>query len=175
MNEIWDLLKDRFDANMYRHPNIHWENVAEILEKKTEKLESLKFMEETGGEPDVLELSDGSFVYCDCSKETPIGRRSLCYDEEALLTRKKNPPAGSACSEAEKMGVRLMKEDEYRYLQEIQEVDLKTSSWIHTPEDIRSKGGALFMEKRYGNVFVFHNGAGSYYSVRGFRTILDLS
>lgn len=169
-----ETLKKRFDENINRHPNIKWEDVKNRLDEKPEALETLKKMEETGGEPDVLDMDDstGEIIFCDCSKETPIGRRSLCYDEEALLKRKKNPPTGSAMNQAKELGVELMNEELYRTLQKTGEYDLKTSSWIATPEDIRKLGGALFSERRYGKVFTFHNGADSYYSVRGWRGVL---
>ncbi len=169
-----ETLKKRFDENINRHPNIKWEDVKNRLDEKPEALETLKKMEETGGEPDVLDMDDstGEIIFCDCSKETPIGRRSLCYDEEALLKRKKNPPTGSAMNQAKELGVELMNEELYRTLQKTGEYDLKTSSWIATPEDIRKLGGALFAERRYGKVFTFHNGADSYYSVRGWRGVL---
>ena len=169
-----ETLKKRFDENINRHPNIKWEDVKNRLDEKPEALETLKKMEETGGEPDVIDMDDstGEIIFCDCSKETPIGRRSLCYDEEALLKRKKNPPTGSAMNQAKELGVELMNEELYRTLQKTGEYDLKTSSWIATPEDIRKLGGALFAERRYGKVFTFHNGADSYYSVRGWRGVL---
>ena len=171
---MFETLKKRFDENINRHPNIKWEDVKNRLDEKPEALETLKKMEETGGEPDVLDMDDstGEIIFCDCSKETPIGRRSLCYDEEALLKRKKNPPTGSAMNQAKELGVELMNEELYRTLQKTGEYDLKTSSWIATPEDIRKLGGALFSERRYGKVFIFHNGADSYYSVRGWRGVL---
>ena len=169
-----ETLKKRFDENINRHPNIKWEDVKNRLDEKPEALETLKKMEETGGEPDVLDMDDstGEIIFCDCSKETPIGRRSLCYDEEALLKRKKNPPTGSAMNQAKELGVELMNEELYRTLQKTGEYDLKTSSWIATPAEIRKLGGALFAERRYGAVFTFHNGADSYYSVRGWRGVL---
>ena len=133
-------------------------------------------MEETGGEPDVIgkDPTTGAILVCDCSPETPSGRRSLCYDDDALRKRKRNPPAGSACAQAEQMGIDLLTEDEYFHLQELGEFDLKTSSWILAPGEIRARGGALFCECRYGRIFVFHNGADSYYSTRGWRGILRI-
>ncbi|MDO4807805.1 MAG: DUF4256 domain-containing protein [Coriobacteriales bacterium] len=130
-------------------------------------------MEQSGGEPDVI-VCDGRLLVCDCSKESPLPRRSLCYDEEARLSRKKNPPESNAVEEAAGMGLRLMTETEYRHLQTLGEFDLKTSSWVLTPEGIRALGGAIFCERRYGAVFTFHNGADSYYRVRGFRCTLEL-
>lgn len=169
-----ETLKKRFDENSLRHPGIKWKDVEKRLLDKPEALEILKRMEETGGEPDVLyaDESTGEIIFCDCSKETPSGRRSLCYDDEALMKRKKNPPAGSAMHQAQETGVELMTEALYRKLQESGEYDLKTSSWIATPAEIRKLGGALFAERRYGAVFTFHNGADSYYSVRGWRGVL---
>ena len=171
-----ETLKKRFDENSLRHPDIKWQDVEKRLLDKPEALEVLKRMEETGGEPDVLysDESTGEIIFCDCSKETPAGRRSLCYDDEALMKRKKNPPAGSAMHQAQETGVKLITEALYRRLQESGEYDLKTSSWIATPAEIRKQGGALFAERRYGTVFTFHNGADSYYSVRGWRGVLKV-
>ena len=169
-------LKNRFHDNMKRHPDLKWEEVEKRLQDHPKMLEILKQMEESGGEPDVIgtDADSGKLVFCDCSKETPSGRRSLCYDEEALQKRSKNPPAGSALTQAQEMGVELMDEKMYYRLQELGEFDLKTSSWIDTPADVRDKGGALFCERRYGRVFTFHNGADSYYSVRGWRGYICL-
>lgn len=169
-----DTLKKRFHENMNRHSGLVWEDVEARLQNSKESLEILKRMEESGGEPDTIGIDEetGRLIFCDCSKEAPSLRRSLCYDEEALRNRKKNPPKGSAISQAEEMGVKLMDETLYRRLQTLGEFDLKTSSWIATPESIRLKGGALFCERRYDEVFTFHNGADSYYSVRGFRGYL---
>ncbi|MBQ7992094.1 MAG: DUF4256 domain-containing protein [Solobacterium sp.] len=167
-----EVLKKRFEDNPQRHPGIRWQTVEERL--SAQALEVLKRMEETGGEPDVtgIEENTGRVVFCDCSKETPAKRRSVCYDEQALRNRKKNPPADSAMRQAEQMGCSLVTEDLYRKLQETGEYDQKTSSWIATPETIRNLGGALFAERRYGTVFIFHNGADSYYGVRGWRGVL---
>ena len=169
-----ELLEKRFLENPVRHPNLSWEYVRTRLLESADSLEVLKRMEETGGEPDVIGLDSdtGKLIFCDCAKETPAGRRSLCYDEEALRKRAKNPPAGSALRQAEEIGVSLMTEALYRRLQTLGEFDLKTSSWIATPDAIRKLGGALFCERRYGAVFTFHNGADSYYSVRGWRGYL---
>ena len=166
-----ELLEKRFSENPARHPNLSWEYVRTRLLESADSLEILKRMEETGGEPDVIGLDSGTgkLIICDCAKETPAGRRSLCYDDEALAKRTKNPPKGSAASQAEEIGVKMMGEELYRRLQKLGSFDLKTSSWISTPEDIRKLGGALFCERRYGKVFTFHNGADSYYSVRGWR------
>ena len=169
--EIIETLERRFTAHPARHAGLQWEVVLQRLQANPAALAVLEKMEETGGEPDVIGLADtaGAVLFCDCSAETPAGRRSLCYDRAALLGRKKNPPAGSAADQAEAIGARLLTEALYRRLQTLGEFDLKTSSWIETPEAIREKGGALFCERRYGAVFTFHNGADSYYSVRGWR------
>ena len=166
-----DILRDRFFANPVRHTGVEWEDVEARLRQSPEVLDVLRRMEESGGEPDTIgfPIGAGGLVFCDCSAESPAGRRSLCYDDAALLKRKNNPPAGSAVRQAREMGVELMPETLYRRLQELGEFDLKTSSWIATPDGIRQKGGALFCERRYGRVFTFHNGADSYYSVRGWR------
>ena len=169
-----EVLKERFENNRKRHPNTNWEDVEILLRKNEAFLSAAKMMEETGGEPDVIEYEE-KLLICDCSAETPSGRRSLCYDREARLSRKKNAPDSSAVEEAEKMGLRLINEKEYYFLQTLGEFDLKTSSWILTPEEIRTKGGAIFCERRYGRVFTFHNGADPYYGVRGFRCVLDLN
>ncbi|MBR2578139.1 MAG: DUF4256 domain-containing protein [Erysipelotrichaceae bacterium] len=165
-----ETLKKRFLENMTRHPDLKWDDVEARLRGHRDLLEVLKRMEETGGEPDTIGKDEtGKLIFCDCSKESPAGRRSLCYDEEALRKRTKNPPAGSACRQASEIGVALMDEELYRLFQNSGEYDLKTSSWIHTPEEVRKLGGALFCERRYGRPFTFHNGADSYYSVRGWR------
>lgn len=167
------ILKERFDAHPERHPDVDWTDVEARLRANPDALETLRRMEETGGEPDMIGYAgDGRLLFCDCAKESPAGRRSLCYDEAALRARKKNPPAGSAELQARETGAALMPEALYRRLQTLGEFDLKTSSWIATPEEIRAKGGALFCERRYGVVFTFHNGADSYYSVRGWRGYL---
>ena len=168
------ILKTRFLENMTRHPGMDWADVERRLLEHPDALEVLRRMEETGGEPDVIGFADDGerLLFCDCAPESPAGRRSLCYDEAALLARKKNPPAGSAERQAKELGVSLLTESLYRRLQTLGAFDLKTSSWIATPDAIRSKGGALFCERRYGEVFVFHNGADSYYSVRGWRGYL---
>ena len=164
------ILKARFLNNTQRHPNIDWSYVEKRLNGSDAAMTALTRMEESGGEPDVIGIdTDGRVVFCDCSKESPIGRRSLCYDDDALRKRKKNPPTGSATAQAREMGVELMDEEMYRKLQSLGEFDLKTSSWIATSDEIRGQGGALFCERRYGAVFTFHNGADSYYGVRGWR------
>ncbi len=165
-----EVLKNRFNSNITRHPDISWQFVETRLRENRASLEILKKMEESGGEPDVIGLDEGGkLIFCDCAKESPAGRRSLCYDDEALRKRTKNPPTGSAVRQAQAIGAELMTEQLYRRLQTLGEFDLKTSSWIATPESIRKLGGALFCERRYGGVFTFHNGADSYYSVRGWR------
>ena len=168
--------KERFASNPNRHDGVTWEEVERVLVNHPRALESIAAMEETGGEPDVVgkDPATGAILVCDCSPEAPSGRRSLCYDDEALRKRKRNPPAGSARAQAEHMGIDLLTEDEYSRLQELGEFDLKTSSWILAPEEIRARGGALFCERRYGRVFVFHNGADSYYSARGWRGMLRI-
>ena len=171
-----ERLKVRFRENPERHPGIEWAEVEKRLRERPEALECLRRMEESGGEPDVIGVSEdcGALLFCDCSKETPAGRRGLCYDDEALRRRTRNPPAGSAVRQAQEMGVRLLTEALYRRLQALGAFDTKTSSWIDTPQAIREQGGALFCERRYGTVFTFHNGADSYYSVRGWRGYLLL-
>ena len=166
-----EVLKKRFHDQMTLHRDLAWEDVEKRLQDHPEALEILRRMEESGGEPDTIgfDPDTGRLIICDCAKESPAGRRSLCYDEEALKKRKKNPPAGSAEAAAREIGISIMTEALYRRLQSLGEFDLKTSSWILTPEEIRRQGGALFCERRYGAVFTFHNGADSYYSVRGFR------
>lgn len=171
-----NTLQKRFENNMHRHENIEWPKVLEKLESNPEKFWSLYQMERTGGEPDVIGYDEhtDTLIFCDCCKETPKGRRSVCYDEEALESRKKNKPENSAMNMAEEMGIELLTEEQYRMLQQLETFDEKTSSWIKTPSDIREKGGALFCDFRYGHVFVYHNGADSYYSSRGFRGILKV-
>lgn len=170
-----ETLKERFEKNMNRHPDIAWNQVEARLRENPEVLEKLRKMEETGGQPDVIGTDEnGKFIFCDCSPETPAGRRSLCYDDEALRKRTKNPPASSAMHQANEMGIELLDEELYKRLQQLGQFDLKTSSWIATPEEFRKLGGALFAERRYGRVFFFHNGADSYYSVRGWRGFVCL-
>lgn len=167
-------LQSRFEAHPGRHSGLRWEDVQQVLEKQPVKLWSLNEMELTGGEPDVcsLDVSMDIYVFMDCSKETPTGRRSLCYDRAALDARKENKPSGCVLGLAAEMGVELLTEAEYRQLQTLGEFDLKTSSWIATPTAIRDRGGALFCDRRYGQVFTYHNGAESYYAARGFRALL---
>ena len=172
--ELIQTLKTRFEANMARHPGLAWAAVQTRLEANPGKLGSLYEMERTGGEPDVvgLDLKTGEAIFFDCAPESPEGRRALCYDEAALEARKKNKPEGSAVGMADKMGVTLLTEAEFRSLQQLGEFDLKTSSWVLTPAKVRNLGGALFCDRRFDTVFVYHNGADSYYSARGFRASL---
>ncbi|MDO5120154.1 MAG: DUF4256 domain-containing protein [Coriobacteriales bacterium] len=168
-----DLLKKRFEERPELHVGLAWDQVERRLADCPRALEVAARMEETGGEPAVVALpGEEAMLICDCAKESPKGRRSLCYDDEALQRRKKNPPVGSAMAQAEAMGVTMMDESLYRALQGLVEFDLKTSSWVLTPDDIRGLGGAIFCERRYGRVFTFHNGADSYYGVRGWRGVL---
>lgn len=172
--ELIEILEDRFEKNMNRHKGIAWEDVKSRLEGKESKLRSLNEMEETGGEPDVIGFDEktGEYIFCDCSPESPDGRRSTCYDEDALRSRKENKPKASALGMAEAMGIEVLDEEGYRALQELGEFDTKTSSWIKTPSVIRDLGGGLFADRRYDHVFVYHNGAESYYASRGFRGVL---
>jgi len=165
------LLKDRFEKNMNRHPSVDWTKVQARLEANVEKLWSLNEMERTGGEPDVVgqDKTTGQYVFYDCSSESPKGRTSLCYDREALDSRKEHKPKNSVMDLAAAMGVEVLTEEQYRELQVLGEFDTKTSSWVKTTADIRTLGGALFCDRRFGRVFVYHNGAQSYYSARGFR------
>lgn len=174
--ELLGTLKERFEKNMNRHPNITWDAVRERLEARPDKLQALHEMERTGGEPDVVKLdaATGEFIFYDCSPESPTGRRSLCYDREAREGRKKHPPSGSVMELAASIGIELLTEEEYRELQQLGEFDLKTSSWVKTPANIRHLGGALFCDRRYNHVFVYHNGADSYYASRGFRGLLKV-
>jgi hypothetical protein len=171
---LLETLRVRFEANTSRHEGTRWTDVQERLESLPEKLWSLGEMERTGGEPDVVDHDEDTheFLFVDCSKESPEGRRSLCYDREALESRKKHTPDGSAAEMAANMGAELLTEAEYRKLQELGEFDTKTSTWLRTPPDIRELGGAIFGDYRYGTVFVYHNGAQSYYAARGFRCSL---
>ena len=168
--ELLLALKVRFEKNMHRHAGTAWADVRARLEGNPGALTALGQMEATGGEPDVIgEEDSGHFVFCDCSPESPTGRRSTCYDREARVSRKQHRPETSAVEMAAGMGVELLTEERYRALQRLGEFDTKTSSWIETPADVRALGGALFCDRRYGRVFVYHNGAQSYYAARGFR------
>lgn len=169
--EILEILKVRFNKNINLHKYIEWDKVQEKLQNNIEKLWSLNEMEVTGGEPDVIgyDKDTDEYIFYDCSAESPKGRRSLCYDGEALEKRKQNKPQGTAIDIASDMGIEILTEEEYRDLQKLGAFDIKTSSWVKTPDNIRSKGGAIFCDRRYDTVFTYHNGADSYYSSRGFR------
>lgn len=173
---ILQTLKSRFEKHMDRHKGIEWSKVQSKLESQPQKLWSLSIMEETGGEPDVVTIDSkaGVYVFYDCAAESPKGRRSLCYDRAALDSRKENKPADSALEVADAMGIEILTEEQYRALQEWVKFDLKTSSWIKTPSEIRKLGGALFCDRRYDTVFLYHNGAESYYAARGFRGLLTV-
>jgi hypothetical protein len=170
-DELLQTLKTRFAKNMNRHKGIEWAKVLAKLEANPGKLWTLNEMESTGGEPDVVgyDENSGEYIFYDCSAESPKGRRSLCYDNEALESRKENKPDGSAVEMADEMGIELLTEEQYRELQKLGNFDLKTSSWVKTPPDIRKLGGAVFCDRRYNTVFLYHNGAESYYAARGFR------
>ena len=172
--ELLLAVEVRFEKNMKRHKGLEWDKVASKLTSHEDKLWSLNEMEKTGGEPDVIGLDKktGEYIFYDCSAESPKGRRSLCYDPEALRSRKENKPKHSAVGMASDMGIELLTEQQYRELQELGEFDTKTSSWVETPSDIRELGGAIFCDRRYGKVFVYHNGAESYYAARAFRASL---
>ena len=168
---LLSVLKARFEKNAKRHQGLEWAKVLAKLEGNPERLWSLNEMEITGGEPDIVgyDKKTGEFIFYDCSAESPKGRRSVCYDREALESRKEHKPKNSAIDMAAAMGIELLTEEQYRELQKLGQFDAKTSSWVKTPSDIRKLGGALFADYRYGNVFVYHNGAESYYGARGFR------
>lgn len=172
--EILCILKERFSKNMSRHQGLDWDRVQAKLEANPVKLWSLYEMEASGGEPDILanDISSDEYIFYDCSAESPKGRRSICYDKEALDSRKEHKPENSAVGMAAEMRIELLTEEEYRYLQGFGSFDIKTSSWIKTPDKIRKLGGALFCDRRYDTVFLYHNGAESYYGSRGFRGLL---
>ncbi|HEV2992348.1 MAG TPA: DUF4256 domain-containing protein [Candidatus Angelobacter sp.] len=174
--ELLRALKARFEKNMNRHKGLEWAKVQARLKANTEKLWSLNEMERTGGEPDVVghDNKTGEYIFYDCSAESPKGRRSICYDREALDSRKENKPRDNAIGMAEAMGVELLTEEQYRELQKLDNFDTKTSSWVKTPSAIRRLGGALFCDRRYNAVFLYHNGAESYYAARGFRGSLRI-
>jgi uncharacterized protein DUF4256 len=174
--ELLKVLKSRFEKNMNRHEGLAWAEVQAKLEANAEKLWSLSEMEKTAGEPDVVgrDKKTGGYIFYDCSPESPNGRRSLCYDREALESRKENKPKGNAADMAFAMGIELLTEEQYRELQKLGGFDTKTSSWVKTPTDIRKLGGALFCDRRFNTVFVYHNGAESYYAGRGFRGSLKV-
>ena len=169
--QLLSLLKTRFEENMHRHTGLEWNGVQSKLQAVPEKLWSLNEMERTGGEPDVIGFDEkiGEFIFIDCSTQSPKGRRNVCYDPAALESRKKNKPQDSALNMASVMGIEILNEEQYRALQELGEFDTKTSSWLKTPTAIRELGGAIFGDRRYDHVFIYHNGAESYYAVRGFR------
>lgn len=173
-NILFGILQTRFETNSNRHKGLLWIDVQTKLEAAPDKVWSINQMEQTGGEPDVIgyDQKTDAFLFVDCSAESPTGRRSCCYDQEALNARKENKPNYSAVQMAEDMGIELLNEEQYRALQQLGEFDVKTSSWIITPAPIRKLGGALFADKRYDHVFVYHNGAQSYYAARGFRGLL---
>jgi hypothetical protein len=169
--EILGALKARFESNVDRHEGLEWAEVQARLEANSDKLWSLNEMERTGGEPDVVghDKQTGEYIFYDCSAQSPMGRRNVCYDRAALESRKKYKPENNAIDMASDMGIEILTEEQYRELQKITEVDTKTSSWVKTPAEIRKLGGALFCDRRYDHVFVYHNGAESYYAARGFR------
>jgi hypothetical protein len=174
--DLLKILKVRFENNMIRHKDLKWAEVETKLEANTKKLWSLKEMEASGGEPDVVgrDKKTGEYIFYDCSEESPKGRRSLCYDGEALESRKENKPRNNAVDMAAEMGIELLTEEQYRGLQELASFDLKSSSWVKTPPVIRKLGGAVFCDRRYNTVFLYHNGAESYYGARGFRGLLKV-
>jgi len=176
--ELLSTLQTRFEKNITRHKGIDWAKVQAKLEANPEKLWSLNEMEQTGGEPDVVVVTGnkktGEYFFYDCSEESPKGRRSICYDDDALRSRKEHKPKNSAVEMAADMGIELLTEEQYRELQQHGEFDLKTSSWVKTPADIRELGGALFCDRRFNTIFLYHNGAESYYAARGFRGLLKV-
>ena len=174
--EILNILQARFKKNMHRHPAFTWDQIQVKLLAQPEKLWTLNEMEKTGGEPDVVgyDPKTNEFIFCDCSVESPKGRRSLCYDHAAWESRKEHKPSSSALDMAEAMGIELLTEEQYRKLQELGNFDTKTSSWLKTPAAIRKLGGAIFADRRYDTVFIYHNGAESYYAARGFRSLLRI-
>lgn len=174
IQQLMETLAARFEGHRHRHEGVSWGKILSRIEANDAVLKSLAAMEASGGEPDVIGYDEktGQYMFCDCAAESPVGRRSLCYDRRALDARKENKPKGSALELAAAMGVELLSEPQYRQLQELGKFDQKTSSWVATPEDVRSLGGALFCDRRYGRVFVYHNGAESYYAARGFRAQL---
>lgn len=176
IQNLIETLEKRFSKNMHRHKGIKWTDVEKKLEAGKAKLRPLFEMENTGGEPDVIgyDKKTGNFLFCDCSPESPKGRRSLCYDSEALASRKEHKPKNSAMNMAYEMGIQVLTEEDYRNLQKLENFDTKTSSWLKTPDSIRELGGSIFGDYRFGQVFVYHNGAESYYSSRGFRGLYSI-
>lgn len=174
--ELLETLQARFEGHMHRHAKLAWTDILAKLETNEQKLRSLLEMEKTGGEPDVIGCNEqtAGYLFADCARESPAGRRNLCYDRKALESRKEHRPVSSAMDVAASMGITLLTEEQYRALQRLEAFDTKTSSWIITPRDIRELGGALFCDRRYGHVFVYHNGAESYYAARGFRGALEV-
>ncbi len=174
--EILHILRSRFEKNMQRHKGLDWKKIQAKLESYPEKLWSLNEMERTGGEPDIVgtDTKTGAYIFFDCSAETPKERRSICYDPEALESRKEHKPKNSAVGMAAAIGIELLTEDQYRYLQQLGKFDTKTSSWLATPPAIRELGGAIFGDRRFDHVFIYHNGVESYYGVRGFRGSLSI-
>lgn len=172
--KLLQIMQTRFEKNMHRHKSLEWSEIQSKLEANPQKIWSLSKMEETGGEPDVVgfDSKTNEYIFYDCSEESPAGRRSLCYDTEALQSRKENKPKHSAVGMAKEMGIEILNEEQYRELQQLENFDNKTSSWISTPASLRKLGGAIFGDYRYGRVFVYHNGAESYYAARGFRCLL---
>lgn len=175
-NEFLNLLKDRFEKNLHRHVGLKWADIQSKLVANPQKLWSLNQMEQTGGEPDVVKFNSqkSEYDFYDCSPETPVGRRNLCYDQASREARKEHRPKNSACEQAVAMGIELLTEDQYRHLQKLDVFDTKTSSWLNTPPEIRALGGAIFADRRYATVFTYHNSAESYYSSRGFRASLRI-
>ena len=171
---LLQTLQTRFEQHPERHPALDWASVAAKLVSHANALQALHAMEATGGEPDVIGASNGQLLFADCAAESPTGRRSLCFDRAALIARKENKPSGSAEAMAAELGIALMTEAQYRHLQTLGAFDTKTSSWLHTPAAIRALGGALFGDRRYDTVFVYHNGVQSYYAARGFRGVLNV-
>lgn len=174
--DLIKTIKKRFDKNLHRHKKIAWNRIREKLDSNPEKMWSLNEMEKTGGEPDVIDFDEkaSEYIFCDCCPESPKGRRSVCYDHEALESRKKFPPKTSAMDMATEMGVEILDEEQYRHLQSLENFDQKTSNWLKTPEEVRMQGGAIFGDFRFGRVFIYHNSADSYYGARGFRAMLKL-
>ena len=174
-DDLLRTLKARFEKHMPRHKGVSWDDVQSKVSGNAAALKSLNAMESSGGEPDVVALDKKTLTFVDCAAESPSGRRSLCYDRAALDERKENKPEGNAVDAAAKMGIELLTEEQYRALQTLGQFDLKTSSWIQTPVEVRALGGALFCDRRYDKVFVYHNGAQSYYAARGFRGVLTIA